>query len=81
VTTLSELVHIARTRARLPLPNERRRIRYEAGVQARQVAEAVGVSTATVFDWERGRREPNDAHLVLYAEVLDALRAAIEEEA
>ncbi len=81
MTTVSDLVRIARTRASLPSPDERRRIRREAGVQARQVADAVGVSTATVFDWEQGRREPNDVHLLLYAEVLGALSAATTETA
>jgi len=40
------------------------------------VARAVGVNRATIARWELGVRDPRDAHLARYVEVLQRLATA-----
>lgn len=63
--------------ARLPSPDERARIRREARLPLRDFAEALGVTTATVYRWETGGVEPKAAHAVAYADLLNKIQQAL----
>ncbi|MBT2444193.1 helix-turn-helix transcriptional regulator, partial [Streptomyces sp. ISL-36] len=54
----------------LPTPKERRRLREAKALTEEQVAEAVGVTRATVRSWETGRTEPRGRKREAYAKVL-----------
>jgi DNA-binding transcriptional regulator YiaG len=74
--TLADLTARAAARRGLPPPPVRRDIRRMAGVSMADLADALGVSTASVSLWETGRRTPRHAHLLAYSEALSALQAA-----
>jgi DNA-binding transcriptional regulator YiaG len=61
-------------RHELPPPAECRRLREAAGLSLREVAEPIGVTTAAVQHWERGRRQVSNEHLEAYVCVLRILR-------
>jgi transcriptional regulator with XRE-family HTH domain len=73
-TGLDELTTRVRTRASLPPPAERRKLREAAGVSLADVARVVGCSPTSVFTWERGVYEPRGDNLTGYAEVLRMFR-------
>ncbi|MFD5971824.1 helix-turn-helix domain-containing protein [Streptomyces bacillaris] len=54
----------------LPSPKERRRLREAKSLSEEQVAEAVGVTRATVRSWETGRTSPRGRKRTLYAKLL-----------
>jgi len=54
----------------LPSPQERRRLREAKSLSEEQVAEAVGVTRATVRSWERGRTSPRGRKRALYAKLI-----------
>ncbi|WP_406303388.1 helix-turn-helix domain-containing protein [Streptomyces sp. NBC_00885] len=54
----------------LPSPKERRRLREAMSLSEEQVATAVGVTRATVRNWETGRSSPRGRKLRLYAQLL-----------
>ncbi|MFJ9685585.1 helix-turn-helix domain-containing protein [Streptomyces bacillaris] len=54
----------------LPSPKERRRLREARSLSEEQVAEAVGVTRATVRSWETGRTSPRGRKRALYAKLL-----------
>ncbi|MFC8729734.1 helix-turn-helix domain-containing protein [Streptomyces bacillaris] len=54
----------------LPSPKERRRLREAKSLSEEQVAEAVGVTRATVRSWETGRTSPRGRKRALYAKLL-----------
>ncbi|WP_435058876.1 helix-turn-helix domain-containing protein [Streptomyces sp. bgisy060] len=56
--------------AALPTPKERRRLREALALNEEQVAEAMGVTKATVKSWETGRSEPRGRKLEAYAKLL-----------
>ena len=60
-------------RPQLPTPEERRRLRTDAGLSLRAVADALGVAHQTIMDWEKGRYEPDKGHLSAYAGLLSKL--------
>ncbi len=62
--------------ARLPEPEERRRIREGARVTVREGAAVCGVSKQTFLDWETAKTEPRRAHAIVYRQLLDTLKAA-----
>lgn len=71
-TGVDELVaRVAAVRS-LPAAPDRRRIRVEAGVSLRDVADAVGVSHSAIVAWERGMT-PSEQHLPAYADLLSRL--------
>ena len=45
-------------------------IRKQKGLQQQELAEKMGVSTATVSDWEHGRKKPRYTNLAKLANVL-----------
>ncbi|MEU9603137.1 sigma factor-like helix-turn-helix DNA-binding protein [Streptomyces sp. NPDC048057] len=54
----------------LPTPKERRRLREALSLSEEQVANAVGVTKATVRAWETGRSDPRGRRREAYAKVL-----------
>ncbi|MFJ9638158.1 helix-turn-helix domain-containing protein [Streptomyces sp. NPDC101178] len=54
----------------LPSPKERRRLREAKSLTEQQVAEAVGVTRATVRSWETGRTSPRGRKRALYAKLI-----------
>ena len=71
--SVDELLDQARSRRKLPLPAERRRIRETAGISLRDVAAAVGVSHAAVANWEAGGM-PRGKPRAAYVRLLDELK-------
>ncbi|MFF9147383.1 helix-turn-helix domain-containing protein [Streptomyces sp. NPDC014861] len=57
----------------LPDPGERRRLREQWGLSTRQVAQAFGVTPATVRSWERGRSTPRGGRKEAYRRFLAGL--------
>ncbi|MET9935680.1 sigma factor-like helix-turn-helix DNA-binding protein, partial [Streptomyces sp. NPDC006324] len=56
----------------LPTPKERRRLREALALSEEQVAEAMGVTKATVKAWETGRSAPRGRKREAYARLLGA---------
>ncbi|MFB7587883.1 sigma factor-like helix-turn-helix DNA-binding protein [Streptomyces sp. NPDC056169] len=65
----------------LPTPKERRRLREALALSEEQVAEAMGVTKATVKAWETGRSAPRGRKREAYAKLLGAGEAAEETRA
>ncbi|MFC9926200.1 telomere-associated protein Tap [Streptomyces sp. NPDC127190] len=61
------------SRAALPPPAERRRLRQAHGLTLDEVAAALKVRRATVSGWEAGRTEPRPPERDAYARLLDGL--------
>ena len=75
VTSREDLLASVRARRKLPVPEERRRIREAAGVSLRQLGGVLGASPMAVFRWEQGA-QPRDPHQAReYASLLDELRS------
>jgi DNA-binding transcriptional regulator YiaG len=70
---MSTLRKILSAKQELPTPEERRRLREEAGFSVRAFANALGVSPSTVARWETGEREPNGPFLFVYVDGLRTL--------
>lgn len=67
-------------RARTVPPQERKRIRTEAGISARVMGEALGVSHAAVMNWEKGRYDPRDAEQFdAYFDLLERIDQILKE--
>ena len=62
--------------AKLPPPDERARIRREAGVSLRDLAGELGVSPMTVGRWETGQARPRLDQAAAYARLLADVAAA-----
>lgn len=56
----------------------RRRIRRAAGVSLRHVAEELGVSIQTIWNWENGRDGPSLENAARYRKLLDELAEAVK---
>lgn len=67
-----ELLAAASLYRRLPDARRRVRIREDASVTQRQMAEALDVSAMTLSRWERGVR-PRPRHAQAYLELLEEL--------
>ncbi|MEX0753994.1 MAG: helix-turn-helix transcriptional regulator [Actinomycetota bacterium] len=63
--------------AELPEPDERRRIRKEAGARVEDLADIIGVHPWTVLRWETGKNKPRLEDRLAYAKVLRQLERAI----
>lgn len=66
---------IIAARAALPSPSRRREIRLAVRASGEAVADAVGVTAATVYGWERGG-EPSPRHVVAYVRLLQEMHKA-----
>lgn len=60
----------------LPQPDERRRLREDAGLSQQDIADAVGSTRAAVGHWETGFRSPRGRLLANYVDVLRVLRGS-----
>ncbi|MFH9953125.1 helix-turn-helix domain-containing protein [Streptomyces roseolus] len=65
----------------LPTPKERRRLREALCLSEEQVAEAMGVTKATVKAWETGRSAPRGRKREAYAKLLGDAPADVSEDA
>ncbi|MER7956958.1 helix-turn-helix domain-containing protein [Streptomyces sp. NPDC096030] len=65
----------------LPSPEERHRLRRMWRLSERQVAEAFGVTVATVRSWESGRTSPTGRRRQAYAAFLRGLAQALDAAA
>jgi DNA-binding transcriptional regulator YiaG len=65
----------------LPPVPERRRLRAAAGLTGIELAVAMGVSPASVYAWETGRRTPTGLQKAAYLEALSQIRAELEDDA
>jgi len=74
MSPLDELREKATARKALPSPRTRRLLRQSAGISLQDVADACGVTRATVSRWERGLRNPTGEGLRRYLEALAELR-------
>lgn len=63
----------------MPPPEERQRLRQEAGLSIRALANALGVSPTTVARWESGDRDPHGPFLFVYVEGLRTLAKEVEQ--
>ncbi|MBO8194627.1 helix-turn-helix transcriptional regulator, partial [Streptomyces oryzae] len=61
------------SRAPLPPPEERRRLRKAHGLTVDEVATALDVRRATVSGWEAGKTEPRPPERDAYARLLNKL--------
>ncbi|WP_234101510.1 helix-turn-helix transcriptional regulator, partial [Streptomyces venezuelae] len=61
------------SRAALPPPAERKRLRAAHGLTIDEVATALKVRRATVSGWESGKTEPRPPERDAYARLLDKL--------
>ncbi|AXI91266.1 transcriptional regulator (plasmid) [Streptomyces sp. ETH9427] len=61
------------SRAKLPPPAERKRLRAAHGLTIEEVASALKVRRATVSGWEAGKTEPRPPERDAYARLLDKL--------
>ena len=52
----------------------------EAGISAAEIARQLGVSRASVADWNTGRKRPSDANAVAYSRLLARLTPAPKAE-
>jgi len=77
MATVAQLAERVRARASLPAPGDCCAIRRAAGLSLADVASSIGVSSQTVWLWETGRRRPSNRHVERYAELLFALRDAV----
>lgn len=65
----------------LAITGEARRLRQDAGISLREIAEACGVDTGTVWKWETGRRRPRGETSLRYLKVLERLTAVTQRAA
>lgn len=62
--------------ARLPHPSIRERIRIDAGLSLRALADELDVDPMSVYRWEKGLVRPRLDHAIAYRELLDRLQEA-----
>ena len=74
--SINVAIERARRRKRLGPPEVRRLLREQAGLTQIELAEAIGVTRATVGRWESGARNPSRRVVDRYLEVLERLRDA-----
>ena len=70
--TESELLERLRAKRALPIADERRRIRVDAGASLRDVAREIGTSPTSVIRWEHGASP--GTHAAAYARLLEELK-------
>lgn len=76
--TRERILERIRMRRTLPSPEKRREIREAAGLTLQDLADAIGVTPATIHYWEQGTRNPRPEHITAYTAALDAMATADE---
>lgn len=71
--SLADLVRAAQ----LPTPAKRRRIREKAGLSLQRMADALGVTAPTVWNWENDKDGPSLENAAKYRKLLDDLADAV----
>lgn len=64
-------------RVDLPAAEQRARLRADYGLTQAEIADALGVTRATVAGWEAGRSEPQGPTRAAYAKLLDGIAAQL----
>lgn len=64
-------------RVDLPAAEQRARLRTDYGLTQTEIAQALGVTRATVAAWEAGRSEPQGPTRAAYAKLLDGIAAQL----
>ena len=77
VTLARSLEERARLRTRLPTPDECRRLRVAALIEAQEMAQELGINKATLWKWESGVSSPTGPTRDRYAELLENLAKAV----
>ncbi len=62
----------------MPAPEERRRLRIAAGLTGIELAAAISVSPASIYNWETDKRTPTGLQKAAYLEALDRIREQLE---
>ena len=65
--------------AKLPPVAERRRIREAAGLSFQRMADALGVTAPTVWNWENDKDGPSLENAARYRKLLDQLDKAVDQ--
>lgn len=73
MSAIDALLATSRRRRSIPVPEDRRSLREEAGLTQAEVAQALGVSRPTVVRWENGERTPRGRLLDDYVKLLTRL--------
>jgi len=80
VTTWSNLARVVEARATLPSPAERRRLRIDAGITVKSLAQVLGISVSAMNSLERAEN-PGEKYLVDYVNALNTMRRPAPEPA
>lgn len=64
----------------LPTPMERRRLRIAAGLTGIELAAAISVSPASIYNWESNTRTPTGLQRVAYLKALNEIREQLEAQ-
>jgi transcriptional regulator with XRE-family HTH domain len=70
---LHEALERAKRRKNLPEPVVRRLLRIQAGLTQRDMAKCLGTTAAAVSRYESGDREPRNAVLEKYVDVIERI--------
>jgi transcriptional regulator with XRE-family HTH domain len=62
----------------MPPPEERRRLRIAAGLTGVELAAAISVSPASIYNWETDKRTPTGLQKAAYLEALNTIREQLE---
>jgi transcriptional regulator with XRE-family HTH domain len=57
----------------MPPPEERRRLRIAAGLTGIELAAAISVSPASIYNWETDKRSPTGLQRAAYLRALDEI--------
>lgn len=62
----------------MPPPTERRRLRLAAGLTGVELAAAISVSPASIYNWETNARTPTGLPRVAYLKALNEIKEQLE---
>jgi DNA-binding transcriptional regulator YiaG len=75
--SIEDVIESARRRIELPPVAERRPIRESAHITQAEFARALRVDTATISNYENGKREPRGRMREAYADLLGRLKEVV----
>lgn len=70
--TRKQILQLVHARRPLPPPEQRAALRKAARLRLQDIANVIGVTATTVWNWERGV-EPKAKHYAAYRDILDTL--------